>query len=191
MRRLTVYTSVTLDGVLQAPGDPEEDTRGGFPYGGWAGPYADETTTEPASGELGDLVFGRRTFEKMQAAWSHGPADNPFTAIMNAARKYVASRTLQETPDWANTVLMPSEAGPAVAELKQQAGPELVVLGSGDLTRSLMTAGLIDMFVLLVHPLVLGTGLRLFEPGTPYTQLELVSSKASSTGVIVATYRPR
>jgi dihydrofolate reductase len=191
MRTLTAFTSVTLDGVMQAPGSPEEDTRGGFAHGGWAGPYADETTMAPAGGEMGDLLFGRRTFASMEAGWANGPADNPFTAIMNAARKYVASRTLEQPPSWANSVLLRGDAAPAVAELKEQDGPRLVVLGSGELTRSLMHAGLIDSFVLLIHPLVLGTGLRLFENGSPHTQLELVSSTASSTGVIVATYRPR
>lgn len=191
MRSVIAYTSISLDGVMQAPGNPQEDTRGGFRHGGWAGPYADETTMEPASGEPGDLLFGRRTFESMHASWADGPADNPFTAIMNAARKYVVSRTMRDSPVWTNSVLLRGDGATSIARLKQEVGRDVVVLGSGELIRSLMHARLVDTFVLLVHPLVLGEGSRLFEPGSPYTQLELVSSKTSSTGVIVATYRPR
>ena len=164
MRTLVVYNSVTLDGVMQAPGDPDEDTRDGFTAGGWAVRYADETTMEPASGEPGDLLLGRRTFEKMEMGWRNGPDDNPFTAIMNGSRKYVASRTLREPPDWQNSVLLPGEAAEAVADLKGSDGRDLVVLGSGELTRSLMAADLVDLFVLLIHPLVLGRGIRLLRP---------------------------
>lgn len=191
MRMVMVYTSVTMDGVMQSPGHPEEDTRGGFAYGGWATQYADATTMEPASGEPGDLLLGRRTFEKMQAGWEHGPQDNPFTAIMNASRKYVASRTLTEPLGWTNSVLLPGDAPGAVADLKAQDGRDLVILGSGELTRALMPARLIDAFVLLIHPLVLGTGIRLFQDAPPYAQFDLTDSKASSTGVIIATYQLR
>ena len=146
---------------------------------------------EPARGEPGDLLLGRRTFEKMQAGWEHGPQDNPFTAIMNAARKYVASRTLTEPLGWTNSVLLHGDAPDAVADLKAQDGRDLVILGSGELTRALMPARLIDAFVLLIHPLVLGTGIRLFQNAPPYAQFDLVESKASGTGVIVATYQLR
>jgi dihydrofolate reductase len=185
------YTSVTLDGVMQAPGHPDEDTRGGFTHGGWASAYADETTMEPASGGPGELLLGRRTFESMRAGWEHGPADNPFTPIMNASRKYVTSRTLTETPSWNNSVLLVGEATTTVARLKEQEGADLVILGSGELTRALLPAGLVDTLVLLIHPLVLGTGIRLFQDIAAPAMLELVGARTSSTGVIVATYRTR
>ena len=127
MRTVMAYTSVTMDGVMQSPGHPEEDTRGGFPYGGWATPYADAMTMQPASGEPGDLLLGRRTFEKMQAGWEHGPEDNPFTAIMNSSRKYVASRTLSGPLGWTNSLLLQGDVAAAVADLKAQDGPELVI----------------------------------------------------------------
>jgi len=191
MRTVMAYTSVTMDGVMQSPGHPEEDTRGGFAFGGWAARYADAMTMEPASGGPGDLLLGRRTFEKMQAGWEHGPEDNPFTAIMNSSRKYVASGTLTEPLSWTNSVLLQGDLATAVAELKAQDGPDLVILGSGELTRSLMAARLVERFVLLTHPLVLGTGIRLFQDSPRQTEFDLVGSRASSTGVIVATYQLR
>lgn len=191
MRTVMVYTSVTLDGVMQSPGHPDEDTRGGFTHGGWASSYADETTMEPASGGPGELLLGRRTFEPMRAGWEHGPADNPFTRIMNASRKYVTSRTLTEAPSWHNSVLLAGEAVTTVAQLKAQDGPDLVVLGSGELTRALLPAGLVDSLVLLIHPFVLGSGIRLFQDVAAPARFDLVGAKTSSTGVIVATYRTR
>ncbi|MGV1009082.1 MAG: dihydrofolate reductase family protein [Dermatophilaceae bacterium] len=191
MRKVMAYTSITLDGVMQSPGHPDEDTRGGFTQGGWASRYADDTTMEPASGEPGDLLLGRRTFEKMRAGWEHGPADNPFTPIMNASRKYVTSRTLTETPTWHNSVLLAGEATDTVARLTAQDGPDLVILGSGELTRAMLHARLVDTLVLLIHPLVLGHGIRLFQDVASPAELDLVGSKTSSTGVIVATYRTR
>ncbi len=190
MRSVQVYNSVTLDGVMQAPGGAEEDTRGGFPHGGWAIPYADEVTMAPASGGPGELLFGRRTYEKMERGWRNGPADNPFTAIMNASTKYVASRTLAP-PDWENSVLLEGDAVDAVARLKQTHGSDLTVLGSGELVRALAGAGLIDRFVLLIHPLVLGGGIRLFDNSSSYARFSLVDALPSPTGVIVATYEPR
>lgn len=187
MREIHVFENVTLDGVMQGPAGPEE----GFAHGGWFGPYADAVTMEPGTegGPGGGLLLGRRTYAEMERGWRHGPADNPFTAIMNAAPKYVVSRTLTGPLDWQNSHLLAGEAVETVGALKAGDGPPLTLLGSGVLARSLLEAGLIDGVTLLITPLVLGTGTRLFEPGVPYAQLELVSSKASGSGVIVASYR--
>ena len=186
MREIHVFESVTLDGVMQASAGPED----GFAHAGWFGPYNDAVTMEPGtSGGPGELLLGRRTYGEMERGWRHGPADNPFTAIMNAARKYVVSRTLTGPLDWQNSTLLSGEAADVVADLKQGDGPALTVLGSGSLARSLLAAGLIDGVTLLITPLVLGTGMRLFEPGLPYARLELLSSKSSGSGVIVASYR--
>ncbi len=185
MRELHVFESVTLDGVMQASSAPED----GFAHGGWFGPYNDAVTMEPGTAGPGELLFGRRTFEEMERGWRHGPADNPFTAIMNDSPKYVASRTLTGPLDWNNSHLLAGEAVETVARLKQADGPGLTLLGSGSLARSLLDAGLVDGVTLLITPLVLGSGMRLLEPGGPYTKLDLVSSKASGSGVIVASYR--
>ena len=191
MRNIKVYNSVTLDGVMQSPGGAEEDTRGGFRQGGWAAPYADEVTMAPARGGPGTLLFGRRTYEKMERGWRNGPADNPFTAIMNGAPKYVVSRTRQGPLDWENSVLLSGDAIAAVARLKEEGDEAITILGSGELIRSIAPAGLIDSYVLLIHPLVLGEGLRLFTDGMPPVALDLVEVTPSPSGVIVATYRPR
>lgn len=185
MREIHVFENVTIDGVMQAPAGPEED----FPYGGWALPYADAVTMEPGTQGPGDLLLGRRTFAEMERGWRHGPGDNPFTAIMNAATKYVVSKTLTETPDWQHSVLLSGEATETVAALKRGDGPALTVLGSGSLARTLLAAGLVDGVTLLIAPLVLGTGLQLFESGLPHLRLELDSSRTSPSGVIVASYR--
>ena len=187
MRELHVFENVTLDGVMQAPDAAEE----GFAHGGWAEPYADAVTMEPGTegGPGGGLLLGRKTYERMERGWRHGPADNPFTAIMNEAPKYVVSRTLASPLDWENSHLLTGEAVETVAELKQGDGPALTILGSADLVHTLLAAGLVDGVTLLITPLVLGTGVRLFEPNVPYAKLDLVSSKTSGSGVIVASYR--
>lgn len=186
MRDIHLFCNVTLDGVMQGPAGPEE----GFAHGGWFGPYADAVTMEPGtSGDApGELLLGRRTFEEMEAGWRNGPQDNPFTAIMNAATKYVTSRTLTGPLDWQNSRLLTGEATETVAALRRSDGPPLTVLGSGALARTLLAAGLVDGVTLLITPLVLGAGARLFEPGLPYAQLELVSSTPSPSGVVVASY---
>lgn len=187
MREIHVFENLTLDGVMQGPAGPEE----GFAHGGWFGPFADTVTMEPGTSGDGpsDLLLGRRTFAEMEQGWRSGPADNPFTAIMNAATKYVVSRTRSETPEWQNSRLLTGEAADTVRELKAGAGPALTVLGSGQLVHSLFEADLVDGVTVLITPLVLGEGRRLFEPGLPYAKLELVSSKASPSGVILASYR--
>jgi dihydrofolate reductase len=190
MSRIVAFESVTLDGVMQAPGRPDEDRRGGFENGGWAAPYADPMMWEHmSSGGSGALLFGRRTYEDFFSVWPNQP-DNPFTPVLNTTLKHVASRTLEEPLPWDNSHLLEGDAADAVAALREQLGGDVVILGSGELVRSLLPHGLIDEFVLLIHPLVLGTGRRLFDEGVPPTAFDLVEGKATKTGVLIATYRP-
>lgn len=192
MRKLIVTTSLTLDGVMQAPGRTDEDPRGGFAQGGWALPYNDAVMMQ-AMGEGmsqgGDLLFGRRTYQDFFAVWP-GRKNNPFTAVLDAARKYVASRTLQEPLPWQNSTLLAGDAAESVARLKQQPGKPIGVLGSGDLLQTLIHHGLVDEYVLLIHPLILGRGRRLFNDDGPRAALRLVKSVPTTTGVIIATYQP-
>jgi dihydrofolate reductase len=191
MSRLRVVNNVTLDGVMQSPGHPDEDRRGGFEHGGWAAPYFDDVMLRRMSTGMdkgGSLLFGRRTYEKMEAGWRDGPEDSPFTAVMNERQKYVASRTLAGPLDWQNSTLLEGDAAEAVAALKQQSGGDTVILGSGELVRSLMPHELIDEIVLSIHPLVLGSGLRLFADAGPFRAFTLVDSVTTTTGVIIATY---
>ena len=191
MRRITVFESVTLDGVMQAPGRPDEDTRGGFQHGGWATPYADDVIVGLASEgqpRTGGILLGRRTYESFFGFWPH-QRDNPFTRALDETQKYVVSTTLQTPLEWKNSTLLPGVD--AVARLKEGAGGDILLLGSGELARSLARRGLVDEYILLVHPLVLGSGQQLFEPGLPTSALELTDTRTSTTGVIIATYRVR
>jgi dihydrofolate reductase len=184
--------NLTLDGVVQAPGRPDEDRRGGFAHGGWATPYADPAMGRVAAESMattGALLFGRRTYEDFYAVWPHRK-NNPFTEVLNNTRKYVASTTLEEPLPWINSTLLKGEAAEAVARLKAQGDKDLVVLGSGDLLQSLMRRNLIDEYLLLIHPLVLGSGRRLFNDGGSFTALRLVDTKTTTTGVVIATYQP-
>jgi dihydrofolate reductase len=193
MRRITVNDSVTLDGVMQAPGRPDEDRRGGFAHGGWANPYFDEVMAREAGAGMANgsaFLLGRRTYEDFAAVWPSMPADNMFTKVLNESPKYVVSRTLEEPLAWQNSTVLDGDAVAAVRDLKAQVGPDLVILGSGELIRSLLPHGLIDEVRLLIHPLVLGTGIRLFDAGTSLSTFTLVDSKPTTTGVIIATYRP-
>lgn len=191
MARITTFTHVTLDGVMQAPGRPDEDTRGGFGYGGWEGRYADEVMAEVAAQGMAAesaMLFGRRTYEDFASFWPNAPQPNPFTEVLNRSQKYVASRTLREPLGWENSTLLQGDAGDAVAELKRSSETDMVVLGSGDLIQTLMRRDLIDEYLVLIHPLVLGTGRRLFPDGGAPADLRLVDSKVTTTGVIIATY---
>jgi dihydrofolate reductase len=193
MSRVVVNNSVTLDGVMQAPGRPDEDLRDGFERGGWAQPYFDPVMGSVAAEGIakgGALLFGRRTYEDFAAFWPNQSEDNPFTAVLNNFRKYVASRTLEEPLPWANSTLLQGDAVEAVARLREQPGDDLVILGSGELVRSLMRHNLIDRYVLLIHPLILGSGRRLFTDGGPPAALRLVDTKRTTTGVVIATYEP-
>lgn len=191
MASLIAFTSLTLDGVLQAPGRPDEDPRGGFEFGGWAIPYRDEVLGAVlASGMSGEsaLLLGRRTYQDFHAVWPKRK-DSPFSAILDTMTKYVVSTTLRAPLPWQNSALIPGD-GASLARLKRESARDLVVLGSGELLRTLMRQGLVDRYVLLVHPLVLGTGRRLFPDPGPRTVLELVDSQVTPKGVVVVTYRP-
>ena len=191
MRRVVINNSLTLDGVMQAPGRPDEDRRGGFEHGGWALPYSDEVMGRVMGERMAqgsDLLLGRRTYEDFAGFWPK-QTDNPFTEVLDNARKYVASRTLQEPLPWQNSTLLEGDAADAVPELKQQPGKDLVLLGSGELAGSLMRRKLVDEYVLLIHPLVLGSGRRLFD-GAEFAALRLVDTVTTTTGVVIATYQP-
>ena len=193
MGRIVTFTHVTLDGVMQAPGRPDEDTRGEFGFGGWEVRYADEVMAGVAAQGMATgsaLLFGRRTYEDFYGFWPNQPQPNPFTDVLNRSQKYVASRTLSEPLPWENSTLLKGDAGESVADLKASSEQDLVVLGSGDLIETLMRHDLIDEYTVLIHPLVLGTGRRLFDDDAPAATLRLVDSKITTTGVIVAIYRP-
>jgi len=191
MSKLVVTINLTLDGVMQAPARPDEDLRGGFAHGGWATPYADAVMASAMAERMaqgGALLFGRRTYEDFFSFWPN-QTDNPFTPALNNSQKYVASTTLQEPLPWINSTLLTGDAAEAVARLKQQLDKDLLIMGSGVLVQSLMQRNLIDEYVLLIHPLVLGTGRRLFAEGSPTTALQLVDAKTTASGVVLATYR--
>jgi dihydrofolate reductase len=190
MRRVEAVEFVTLDGVMQSPGRPDEDDRGGFENGGWAAPYQDEVMLREMGKGFGttDLLFGRRTYEDFYGFWPKQTDENPFTGVLNATRKYVASRTLSEPLPWENSTLLSSDAGEDVARLKREEGNDLVVLGSGELVRSLVRHRLVDGFTLLIHPIVLGTGRRLFADDGARADLRLTSSVTTGTGVVIASY---
>ena len=192
MRTLGIVESVTLDGVMQAPGGKDEDTRGGFEHGGWAQPYNDEVIGREMGKGMGksELVFGRRTYEQFASFWPDAPKPNPFSDVLARTPKHVASRTLEEPLPWENSWLLEGDACDAVARLKEQPGDDLVILGSGELVRSLMGRGLIDEYTLLIHPLVLGSGRRLFADDGSLAPLRLVESVQTTKGVLINTYRP-
>ncbi len=192
MRMLSVLNNLSLDGIMQGPGRKDEDTRNGFARGGWAVKYTDAVLGEFLGRGMGketELVLGRRTYEDFASYWPM-QTGNPFTERLNHLTKHVASRTLETPLAWVNSVLLPGDAVSALAGLKQEPGPDLLAMGSGNLLRSLIGAGLVDEYTLLIHPLVLGTGNRLFTDGLPGVELELVESLTTTTGVIIAVYRP-
>ena len=189
--RIVVFMNVTLDGVFQAPARPDEDVRGGFEHGGWAIPYADSAMggfAGESMGKSGGLLLGRRTYEDFFKVWPNRN-DNPYTEVLNNTRKYVASRTLEAPLPWQNSTLLKGEAAETVARLRQRPGKDLVVLGSGQLVQTLMRSGLVDEYVLLIHPLVMGSGHHLFNEGWS-AALRLVDSRTTTTGVLLATYQP-
>ena len=191
MRKLTVSTFLSLDGVMQAPGGPGEDDTGGFAYGGWSVNYWDDTmgkVMDAAFHEPFDLLLGRRTYEIFAAYWPNVP-DEEGGKPLNDATKYVASRG-RPNLSWKESVLLEGDAADAVAELKRGEGPELQVHGSADLIQTLIRSSLVDEYRLWLFPLVLGSGKRLFADGTIPASLELVDTTVSTTGVVIGTYRP-
>lgn len=192
MRKLVATTSVSLDGVMQAPGGPEEDPTAAFAFGGWAFPYWDETLELSARGFEGEdreLVLGRKTYEIFAGFWPHLPAENPNAQSMNAARKYVASRT-GTTLQWENSVLLPKDVVEGIAALKARSGNDLQIVGSGNLIQSLQAASLIDEYIVWTFPVIQGRGKRLFETAVRPEALRHVSTRVSPTGVVMSTYEP-
>ncbi len=189
MSKVVVFTNLTLDGVMQAPGRPDEDRRGGFEHGGWATPYAAMAQAGNSMANTSALLLGRRTYEDFYTVWPNR-TDNPYTAVLNNTQKYVASTTLSEPLSWINSTLLKGDAAEAVARLKEEQGKDLLVMGSGELVQSLMRHNLVDEYVLLIHPLVLGSGRRLFADGGAFAALRLVDTKTTTTGVVIATYQP-
>ena len=192
MRKIVANTFVSLDGVMQAPGGPEEDPSGGFKLGGWSVNYWDEAMGQIMDGFMGkqfDLLLGRKTYEIFAAHWPfvHDGPEKPAADKLNGARKYVVSRTLKSA-DWENSTLVKGDVVKEIARLKEQDGPEIQVHGSGNLIQTLLRNGLIDEMNLWIFPLTLGGGKRLFADGTVPEGLKLLDCKTSTTGVIIARY---
>jgi dihydrofolate reductase len=191
--KIVVSEFLTLDGVMQAPGDPNEDRSGGFEYGGWQLAYFDDifgSTMMEAFAATGGMLLGRLTYENFAAFWPTQPADDPLAGTMNGLDKYVVSTTLKEPLAWQNSTLINGDVAAAVAALKERPGKELQVIGSGELVQTLIRHDLVDAYRLMIHPLVLGKGKRLFRDGTTMSKLRLVDSKATTTGVLILTYEP-
>ena len=191
MRTISITMSTTLDGVVQGLGRPDEDTRDGFDLGGWGPAYNDDVMNrEMGAGmtEPGDLLLGRRTWQDFAGYWPQQPA-NPVTDHLDATTKLVVSRTSVDVTRWQNSVLLAGDAASSVSALKASPGPNLSVIGSAALVRSLHAARLIDVYTLLIHPLVLGRGRRMFDQTSPLTGFTLERSVATTTGVVIATYR--
>ena len=191
MRRLMVTTFLTLDGVMQAPGGPEEDDSNGFTLGGWSVNYWDERMREVMTQTMSvpfDLLLGRRTYEIFSAYWPNAP-EEAGSKPLNDATKYVASRG-RPALDWKESVLIEGDAAEGVAKLKQTDGPELQVHGSGNLIQTLMANDLVDVYRMWVFPVVIGPGKRLFADGTIPAGLKLVDTTVSTTGVVIGTYEP-
>ncbi len=190
MRKIVVVESPSLDGVMQAPGRADEDLRGGFSHGGWALSYRDSVMGRfmaEGMAQAGPLLFGRRTYEDFFRVWPQRK-DNPFTEVLDNSQKYVVSTRLTEPLPWKNSTLLEGDASDTVARLKEQPGNDMVVLGSGELVRSLIRHDLVDECVLAIHPLVLGSGRRLFPNDGAFAALRLVDAKTTTTGVVIATY---
>jgi len=192
MRMLRVIEFLSLDGVMQAPGDPEEDTEGGFRHGGWQRPYFDDVLGESAVEGMASTdayLFGRKTYEKMADFWPNAPADDPFAEHLNKTPKYVASRTLERV-EWEPTTILADDVAGEVAKLKEQPGRNIAVLGSGELVQTLIDHDLVDEYYLGVYPILLGSGKKLFRDADEVRKLDLVDSKPTATGGLLLTYRP-
>ena len=192
MGRIVVVNNLSLDGVMQAPGRADEDTRGGFEHGGWAIPYQDEILGRFLGERMADprpLLLGRRTYEDFSSYWPRQP-DNPVTDVLNKVQKYVVSTTLTEPLPWARSTLVTGDVADAVAGLKRRSPQDIGILGSGQLLRTLMRHGLVDEYVLSIYPVILGSGRRMFGDDRGRAALRLVDSVSTTTGVVIATYHP-
>jgi dihydrofolate reductase len=192
--KLTTTTMVTVDGVMQGLGGPDEDRSGGFERGGWVTPFWEEegaSFLNEVYGRADAFLFGRRTYEIFAGSWGvwPDPGDSPIWTALNTRPKYVASTTVTE-PQWANTTVLSGDVGAAIGELKAGPEGELQVHGSGDLIRGLLADGLVDEMNLIVCPVVLGQGTRLFPDAGPDIALDLIDSRITPTGVAIHVYRP-
>jgi dihydrofolate reductase len=194
MRKLGAIEFVSLDGVYQAPGDPDEDREGGFEHGGWQRPYFDDVMGAIAAEGMAQTdaqMFGRRTYEKMAEYWPTAPADDPFAMHLNNVQKYVVSNTLRDGDvTWQHTTLVNGDVAERIRQIKGRPGGDIGVLGSGKLVRWLLDNDLLDELLLAVYPVVLGGGKRVFADDGCMRKLELIDSRRTSTGGLVNTYRP-
>ena len=192
MRKLAVVEFVTLDGVMQGLGRPDEDRSGGFEHGGWSGPYGDEVLAQEAGqgvAQTSAYLFGRKTYEHMAAHWPHEPDDNPIAASLNARPKYVVTRTLRHTDlRWPNSHVVEGDVAAAVHSLKAEGDGFVTVLGSGELVQRLIADELVDTYQIMLHPLLLGSGRRLFRDYPRPQRLRLTSSIPTTTGVLLLSY---
>ncbi|MFL5797649.1 MAG: dihydrofolate reductase family protein [Actinomycetota bacterium] len=192
MGKVVVINAVTLDGVMQSPGRPDEDPRDGFTHGGWAAQYLDDQALAAVQARVAEggglqLLLGRRSYEEMLGYWN--TRGGPFKDGLNNAPKYVASRTLREPLPWPNSTLLDGDVAEAVAQLKREVSGDLTVMGSGNLLQTLMRHDLIDEYMLSITPVVFGTGRRLFAEGSPPASFRLVDSTTTRTGVIITRYQ--
>ena len=190
LRKIITTTFVTLDGVMQAPGGPEEDRTGGFAYGGWQFPYWDEMAGNIMTKIMGlpfDLLLGKFTYDIFAAYWPHAKNDPIIAKKFNSTRKYVVSHVSAEL-SWQNSSLITGEVVAQIKKLKEEDGPDLWVYGSGNLIQTLLENDLIDRMLIWTHPVTVGNGKRLFAEGTQAAGFKLIDSKVSTTGVIIATY---
>jgi dihydrofolate reductase len=193
MRKIIVSEFLTLDGVMQAPGSPDEDRSGGFDHGGWQLNYFDDTLGKAVMDVLavtGGFLLGRRTYQIFAAHWPKQPAEDPLAGTFNDLPKYVASTTLKEPLPWQNSTLIKGDVADGVASLKKEAGKDIQVIGSGTLVDTLAGHDLVDEYRLMIHPIVMGKGKRLFRGEGLPKKLRLVDSKTTTTGVVILTYTP-
>jgi len=182
---------LTLDGVVQAPGRSDEDLRGDFAYGGWAQPGNDEVMAKVMMAQFPEgaaLLFGRRTYEQLSGYWPTQP-DSPFSTMLENIPKFVVTRTLSTAPVWESSTTLITDPAAQISSLKDE-GTSLVIFGSAELTQALTDAGLVDRYVVMIHPVLVGSGLRLFPDSGPYRRLALVDSTITTTGVLIGIYEP-
>jgi dihydrofolate reductase len=193
MRKIVVVEFLTLDGVMQAPGDPNEDRSGGFDKGGWQRNYFDDILGASILGalaETGGFLLGRRTYEIFAAHWPKQPPEDPLAGTFNDLPKWVVSTTLREPLPWQNSTLIRGDVADAVAKLRAGDGKDIQVIGSGELVQTLIRDDLVDEYRLMIHPIVMGSGKRLFHDEGTIAKLRLVDSTPTSTGVLIARYEP-
>jgi dihydrofolate reductase len=189
--KVIMINHLTLDGVVQAPGRSDEDPRGDFAYGGWAQPGNDEVMAKVMMAQFPEgaaLLLGRRTYEQLSRYWPTQP-DSPFSTMLENIPKFVVTQTLSTAPVWASSTTLITDPAAQISALKDE-GTSLVIFGSAELTQALTDAGLVDRYVVMIHPVLVGSGLRLFSDSGPYRRLALVDSTITTTGVLIGIYEP-